>query len=312
MPTLYTSADASAPVVAVATAGSLLAAIRACLVTGYGSMSPAGWTEPYTGTNVAAFRNSPSGGTGCYVRIDDTATTGARFVPIVVYETMSDVNTGTYPTTAVHAARYPRNGGATTDLTWFLVADAHTFYFCGRTGTTGNMFLIGAGDSKSLQGSDAFRYFGMGEPGVSSFNTPPAYLDCGSSSNVFLGNAPSANGFTLGRDRTGTSASGGVTHALLLPRMSGSGQHLGGQNLIARPAPNGATEAALQAYFGRTDAIRGYLPGVYLPLSNLSGLAQGTTLSGPDFGGSGSQVIAMLCGGSSPIGAIWVETALGW
>src|SRR5690606_21289348 len=97
--------DASAPTLS-GTAGSLLELLRACLVgtdgVAYGSGEneklAAGWTEEFTGTNVAVFRNSlAAGGTGDYFRIDDNgiAVGGAREAMLTAYNTMSDIDTGT-------------------------------------------------------------------------------------------------------------------------------------------------------------------------------------------------------------------------
>src|SRR5574337_1914064 len=93
---VYRSSDASAPVL-TGQAGSLITVLDACLISGYGSKSPAGWAKPYSGTNLAAYRAAT--GNRFYFRVDDSGTVEAR---ISGYETMSDVNTGTgqFPTTA--------------------------------------------------------------------------------------------------------------------------------------------------------------------------------------------------------------------
>src|SRR5574337_1555206 len=93
---VYRSSDASAPVL-TGQAGSLITVLDACLISGYGSKSPAGWVKPYSGTNLAAYRAAT--GNQFYFRVDDSGTVEAR---ISGYETMSDVNTGTgqFPTTA--------------------------------------------------------------------------------------------------------------------------------------------------------------------------------------------------------------------
>lgn len=325
MPTVYRYDDSSAPSVTGGSVGSFLAMLRACLVNGYGSKSPAGWTEAYTGTNVAAFRNSTSGGTGCYVRVSDTSNDNNVFpVTITAYASMSDVNTGTDATASVYAARRPSQSG-TNALQWVVVADQYTFYVTGRTTGSTKCFLVGAGDLESLQTSDAFRYFTAGDFLSSSvFNEPPPGLNCTNTfNNPFFGAAPSTSTsssafVSMGRDYTGTG--GEARHSLMLPMISTSSQpstnaFLGGNNFPARPAANGVNEAALPAYVGRREVIRGKLRGVYLPLANITGFASGTigtTVSAPDFGGASSVVIPMLAGGSSPHGGIWVETALGW
>jgi hypothetical protein len=85
-PTLYRSDDASAPVIS-GSAGTLLAALTAILVNGYGSKAAAGWTAPYTDTNKAVFRQG--GGHQRYLRVDDTA---AQLARLTGYGTIADVD----------------------------------------------------------------------------------------------------------------------------------------------------------------------------------------------------------------------------
>lgn len=67
------------------TAGALLTVLDAVLVTGQG------WTKPFSSVNVAVYKQ-PVGSNGFYLRVDDS---GANFARACLYETMSDVNTGT-------------------------------------------------------------------------------------------------------------------------------------------------------------------------------------------------------------------------
>lgn len=67
------------------TAGALLTVLDAVLVTGQG------WTKPFSSGNVAVYKQ-PAGSNGFYLRVDDS---GANFARACLYETMSDVNTGT-------------------------------------------------------------------------------------------------------------------------------------------------------------------------------------------------------------------------
>lgn len=53
MPTIYRSTDNASPLL-TGSAGSLIAVLKACLVTGYGTQYPAGWT--YEDVHVASFK----------------------------------------------------------------------------------------------------------------------------------------------------------------------------------------------------------------------------------------------------------------
>jgi len=90
----------------------------------------AGWTKPYTGTNLAAYRLNSTTGTGSYLRVDDTGTTDMR---VVGYSAMTDISTGTdpFPTEAqVAGGAYIRKSSvaSTTGRPWTLVADDRGFY----------------------------------------------------------------------------------------------------------------------------------------------------------------------------------------
>ena len=103
--TIYRSTDSGAPSLTYA-AGSFIAMLDACLRTGYGSKAGAGWTKPFTGANIAVFRQG-AGGNGRYIRVwnartgDDPATY-CMTANVRGYEAMTAVSTGTnpFPTTA--------------------------------------------------------------------------------------------------------------------------------------------------------------------------------------------------------------------
>lgn len=87
-----------------------------------------GWTGPYTGTNLAAYRGNTASGTGCYLRVDDTATTLPR---VRGYVAMTDVNTGTdpFPTDALLSGGgyFPKSSSSTL-RSWLLVGNDRGFY----------------------------------------------------------------------------------------------------------------------------------------------------------------------------------------
>lgn len=98
----YSSTDASAPILNNSN-GSLIAMLYACLVTGYGAKAGAGWTRPFTGTNLAVFRQG-TGGNGRYLRVSDAGLspdTTFRRAQIRGYENMTAVSkgTGAFPST---------------------------------------------------------------------------------------------------------------------------------------------------------------------------------------------------------------------
>jgi hypothetical protein len=82
MPTrVYKSTDAGAPTL-TGQVGSLIAVLRACLVDGFGSNPPLGWSMPYTDGNNpplrAHFRQAPKTGWGQYdLEVKDDGATSA-------------------------------------------------------------------------------------------------------------------------------------------------------------------------------------------------------------------------------------------
>lgn len=128
---IYHNHDTDAPVLE-ATPGSMINVLEAVLVDGYGDKAPLGWTKEFHTGNIAVFRNDPSvpGSTGCYLRIDDTASDHSQ---LRIYKSMSDIDTGTDPAPRVSdnsnsitwRRHYSGSGGP---KWWTLIGDERTFY----------------------------------------------------------------------------------------------------------------------------------------------------------------------------------------
>ena len=101
-----------------------------------GKRAPAGWTKPYSSGNVAVYRSADPLSTQFYLRVDDSGSLtaqGARNAFVRGYESMTDVNTGTYPfPTAAQEAdgcRWVKSDAAdATGRAWAAVADGKTLY----------------------------------------------------------------------------------------------------------------------------------------------------------------------------------------
>jgi hypothetical protein len=121
----------------------------------------AGWTKPYTGTNLAAYRLNSTTGTGSYLRVDDTGTTEMR---VVGYSAMTDINTGTdpFPTSVqVSGGGFMRKSSAVsaTARAWTMLADDRGFYLVVDT-----------------DGFGAFKAYWFGD--FNSFSTGTTTWDC--------------------------------------------------------------------------------------------------------------------------------------
>jgi hypothetical protein len=182
--TVYDSKDSGAPELKLI-AGSLVSVLKACLVTGYGAKSGAGWTvEIDTSANDKLFRNSATNGSGRYFRVKDdglqqygqstpdytTATiTGAQnyttisdlIVPFPRTITGTDRHNSTYYGCCIHKTF--NQTGASKVFPWRIIADDSTCYLLispfaadgsaitADTSTTDSLKLYAFGDFERLQ-----------------------------------------------------------------------------------------------------------------------------------------------------------------
>lgn len=274
IPTVYKSSDPGAPAL-TGQVGSLITLLRAVLVNGYGSapaaMAGAGWTEPFSGTNKAVFRNDPTTGTGGYLRVDDGATvsgTNARYALWRLYATMSDVDTGTgeTPTVAQSTAGGLLLKSSTLNSTaraWVMVACERWFYLFVDLGNTGTgwvgvaSFPAFVGDIISRKPGDAYGFAGF---------TPAsggAYTGSGNYSGAFIGTllsgASPLGGYLL-RDYTQATASKVIGLSALSDAYTTG--FLGATGSYPDAISGGIAIERLAVIEG-TRLVRGYLPNLY-------------------------------------------------
>lgn len=273
-PILYMSTDTSAPAL-TGQVGSLATLLQAVLVDGYGSKAPAGWSCPFTATNKRVLRNSPITGTGMHLRIDDTSTVGgtnARYALTRVYETMSDIDTGTGPSPTVAQSATGRlflksltlNS---TSRAWMILATEKWFYLMVDVGNTATGW-VGvpswpgfAGDLVSRLPGDAYHFFLQGSS-LTNYTAqqqdrgfkPQGVWSAGSWTNSG-GNLVRPYTQTLGSVGGGfSSGSDGVTPEVL-----------GNNGTFPDPISGGLLYERLMVVEG-VRQIRGYMPNVYVPM----------------------------------------------
>ena len=124
-------------------------------------LAPAGWSKPFSGTNVGVYRSNNVTGTRMFLRVDDNGV--ARNAFFRGFENMIDaIGTGqaSFPLTAQIAGQGLQVGKSNTlDATarnWLLVADDRTFYLwtSASNGTNGGTFMFG--DFSPLKAGDSF------------------------------------------------------------------------------------------------------------------------------------------------------------
>lgn len=282
-PVIYRHSDPSAPTLTGAV-GSLNAVLDACLVNGYGSKSAAGWTKPYTGTNIAVFRQGA--GNQFYCRVEDAAS-GAGVakeafargyeVKANALDAVDGTNTGSFPTAAqvttgdvirksVSADTVPRG--------WLVVADDRTVYLFIYSGdTAGTYMAFMFGDIYSFTTSDAYRTMIIGGATPNSTSTN-RNLETGSQS---LGSGVTGNYLARVAAGTGTSAPCGKTSVL------GSAPTGTAGNALPTPDGNVYLGRYLVGDFSVGGMPRGYLRGLW----NIA-LTGATVQDGDTFSGSGT------------------------
>lgn len=178
--TIYRSTDVGAPVLK-GTSGSLVAIFDACLINGYGSQAPAGWTQPIphessshylvSGSVDGCYQNISGSGMTLYVNDDrPNGSSTFREAWATGWETLSSmslsdvgVGSGQFPTpaqllTTGHVVIRKSTSADATARAWMMFADEYTFYFYAETGD-GMWYPFWFGDIYSLKssGSDLYR-----------------------------------------------------------------------------------------------------------------------------------------------------------
>ncbi len=271
---VYSSTDSGAPVLTNAN-GSLIALLTAVLVNGYGSKAGAGWTRPFTGTNLAVFQQG-SGGNGRFLRVFDGGNQDdgqQRAAKLRGYQSMTAVSTGTgpFPTTGQRAGNGMNFGYQSVNQTsatpWIVYASSSFFW----------VFT----DAYSDSGTTYWQGFAFG-----TFNSEKS----GDTFNQILLASPSDNGswpaytgdsvFTAYVERSDTGTGGAVPGGFQIDS-DGSGYIGGGSDKYPyphRPAPALLMDRPILRADGY---VRGTLPGLWYSLHVAVSIGpDGTTWSG--------------------------------
>ena len=132
---LYSWDDAGAPLLSTANDGSLLTILKNCLVDGYGTRTPAGWTMPYIDVGLRKGVFKPGLGNEVYLWLNDNISYNCAEVR--GYGAMTDIDTGTeeFPrdldlaslSYTLYAPKRLKNTSGYER--WFVVASEEWFYF---------------------------------------------------------------------------------------------------------------------------------------------------------------------------------------
>lgn len=272
----YIWTDAGAPQLS-GTVGSGLAWLRALLVgsggIAYGLKPALGWTEEYTGTNEACFRNSMAeGGSGCYLQVLDT---NATYTQIRMYESMSDLTTGSAPTAQYLIQKSSTANG--TPRPWQFEGSGVRFFTTVLGGHTANPAPVSDYLGwTTFAGGGNYKSYYPGDPAVFCTGRVSAgeWVDSGPLANaggVDL-SAPTGNFATLTRDNALSIAATATAGMRLTYATAGSGGYGVHSQVSTLPSPgSGALGNQYTPFILTTNnAVRGYIPGLFAPLNVIS------------------------------------------
>ena len=236
--------------------------------------TPLGWAKVFTGTNKAVYKSSDPASTGRYLRVDDTGAADAR---VVMYESMTDIDTGTNPapTAAQQSGGFYFGKGTnnTNAKSWLVCGDGRAFYYFAQWGSsTVSHYAHFFGDIVSYRASDVYGCLlsALNSTGDTSSNSssPISY------SNSMGSSMSSNNAGVFSRMSNQVSVS---------PRISAHGIHCQGATSVwagasqtpsyPSPVDNGLI-LHRPIYLSEDNAafnypVRGELPGAMQPLGGL-------------------------------------------
>lgn len=241
-------------------------------------MAPLGWAKTYSGTNKAVYKPTDVAATSALLRVDDTGTTAAR---VRMFETMSDVDTGTNPAPTdakMSGGMYwwkSSTANATTRK-YTIFGDSRNLYVGVDPYSVGVNVIHAFGDLDSYKSGDAYCGFIIGDSAVPGV---------GSLGSVAQQDPQNNETMQIMRSHTGLGAAVTSSRKALT---GASGQASGNDSWLGNfPAPaNNGLFLSRMVGFQRpltSSGPRGLIPGVfYVPqaVTNGSLFPRGTVIDG--------------------------------
>jgi len=268
---LYRATDASAPVLN-GSAGTMINLLAKCLVNGYGSKSPAGWTVEYTDlANRMVFR-APTGHRR-FLRVDDDIPSLNRLATVQAYNIMSGVDTGeglfpllTQSATGIQFLKSDVEDG-TNLRDWILLANEKIFYLIVNWNLSAQFVdatISCFGEYYSFNPSDAYNTILAGKR-TQSFSIDSNLNPFGSYSNI----SSTVDGTYTERAFTQIGSS-------VLMGKHGDSAKAGLQ--FPNPTDGGVFYAPI--CLTEPNVVRGILPGIWHIPHNASDMNHGDTFDG--------------------------------
>lgn len=229
-------------------------------------VAPLGWSKPFSGTNLAAYRSPNVAGTGVYLRVNDSNAQEAR---VIAYESMTDIDTGTapFPTTAqISGGGYwPKADAANlTVRRWVIYGDDRFFYFFPLWSNAGNYAaLYGFGDPRSFKSPDPYQ-------AIIQVSTSSAAGGSSPGAHLAASRTDPAGGLYICRGVSGLGGSVAAYPYAVSPFPAANSQSGNGGMLFPSPADNGLYLSPMTTI--ANSCVRAILPGLYHCPQQLGGI----------------------------------------
>lgn len=259
-------------------------------------VSPVGWTAPYSGTNLKAYKSSSVSGSGCLLRVDDTDAYAAR---VIGCETMTDINTWSakFPTEAQLAGGlwWLKQYARTSSVNWLVVADSQMIHLTLNSTWYPAMYgVFTFGDFVPYSSNDVYKCMISGDV---SYRQVPCTA-CGSvyirnnQEGQYIERSYTGSGTSVTSSRTWLTTTTGYNTGYAYPSESGS---------MALVSP----VALLQG----TNIFRGNIPGIFYSIQSINGTVATKTIATDISGLSGSAVFSVIsC--ATPVDSTTAYTAM--
>lgn len=217
--------------------------------------APAGFSKTYSGTNKAVYRADHVQSTRLYLRVDDSP---AQYPTLTMYETMSDVDTGTGASTVRYFAKSITDDG--TARAWTLFADDRLFYLFANADSSPWPSVMAFGDIDSYRSGDAYHCLLIGHAAANT-TSHLLFVD-GTTTGAQLARSYSQTGAAVSSSR--------YSHRKC--------QYIGGGGMAVPNNVNNAVHFWPVECWESTAWARGLMPGLYCPLHDAS-IAQGSVFT---------------------------------
>lgn len=278
--TVITEASVGAPTL-TGLPGSLISVLDFFLVT------TLGWTKPYSGANLAAYKQ-PIGSNGFYLYVDDSGGQNAR---VRGYETMTSISAGTglFPTEVQNSGGlylYKSNAASSASVPYTLASDGKMVYLfrdlarVGRANASSDWQGFAFGDFPSYKSGDAYNTLLISDLSANLTSSNAAFFGFqGHQGTPYT--APSSASHVMARPHTQVGSS------TLFHKFGEWGTtstvYLGGGSAtpLAYPSPiDGQLHLNPLWVCEGTLGRRGYMPGLWTSPQAISNFAGGDTLTG--------------------------------